>query len=83
MTTYRLLYARTAKVGGYVPADTEVPHFLLSRGKDRRHGWLNWCVVNADHMQKPTEWRTLDGVTKFLDANPTLREEFDIVKVPA
>lgn len=85
MTTYRLLYARIATIGGTVPVDhNDNPLYFRRRGRDKRHGWLTWHLVNGENARfRPTEWRTLDGITQFLDANPTLAEQFDIAEVSA
>ena len=83
MTAYRLRYARIATLAGLVPVESEVAHYFRRTGRDRRHGWVVWQLVGDFNHRPATEWRTLEGVTKFLDANPSLREEFDIVEVPA
>ena len=82
MTTYRLLYARILRLGVNEPVDPNTePHYFRRRSAGSRSPYINWFLVTDKTVQAPTEWRTLEGITKFLDSNPSLREQFDIVEV--
>lgn len=77
MTTYRLRY-RNAYMG---TPDKPSSLYYRRRSKDPRHGYLRYWVVEAD--RRPTEWRTLDGISGWVEAHPTLLENFEIVEVTA
>jgi len=75
--TYRLRYLPD-------PRYPDAPALYFRRtGRDRRRGWLLWHVVTGDTFQQPTTWRTLEGVTGFIEANRWVTEHFEIVEVTA
>ena len=75
-TTYRLRFR-----GQTTRHPDAAPLYFRRTGRDRRHGWLRWQAVDDTCVQSPTEWRTLQGVIGFIEANPYIAEQFDIVEV--